>query len=54
MLNLGKWQATQFDGGDVPTVAGISGGSTSGMMAALCSRSVVFSFQNAVLTSKFN
>lgn len=45
-LNLGKWSGVRFDGGDIPTIAGISGGETSGMMAALCDRNVVLCYQN--------
>lgn len=45
-LDLGRWATTRFDGGDVPTIAGISGGETSGLMGALCDRSVVLCYQN--------
>lgn len=45
-LDLGRWSTVRFEPGDIPTIAGISGGSTSGMLAALCGRPILFSFQN--------
>lgn len=45
-IRLGRWTTARVSPSDVPCIAGISGGSTSGMMAALLDRSVVLSFQN--------
>lgn len=46
MMRLGKWASTRFDtSGPVPAIAGISGGSTSGLMAALMNGGLL-SFQN--------
>lgn len=45
-LDLGRWKAARVKTGGMPTIAGISGGSTSAMLAALCDRQVIFSFQN--------
>lgn len=46
MMKLGKWSSTKFDGGDIPSIAGISGGETSGMMAALLDWRTVLAFEN--------
>jgi 3'-phosphoadenosine 5'-phosphosulfate sulfotransferase (PAPS reductase)/FAD synthetase len=50
MLNLGKWAHRAgrgvFAAADVPTFAGISGGRTSGMMAALLDPKVRLLFEN--------
>lgn len=49
-LDLGEWAKFQASGpfayGDVPSFAGISGGRTSGMMAALLDPRVVMCFEN--------
>lgn len=49
MLNLANWRKYQHlfvPPTDRPCIAGVSGGSTSGMMAALLSAAVLMSFQN--------
>lgn len=45
-LDLLRWSSVRFDSGDVPAIAGISGGETSAMMGALLDRRVVLGFQN--------
>ncbi len=49
-FRLGRWEHLRGTGSFAvngePTFAGVSGGRTSGMMAALCDRDVVLSFQN--------